>query len=193
MANSTCTSGQITCFIADQAQILANLANNLIPVEKLITGSAYVMGIVFAFKAIYSLKALGESRSAMSSNGSLKEPLVYIFVASIFIYFPTAVGVFLKSSFGDSNILQYAPIDSSNSTIDTLFGSGSSVGLPLTILIRSIGLVAFVRGWILIARSASQGSQPGGTGKGIMHVIGGILAINIVGTLEVINRSLFGS
>ena len=190
---STCTSGKVACWISDQAQVLTNIANNLLPVERLITGSAYLIGLAFAFKAIQSLKSFGEQKTMMSSGGSLKEPLTYILIAAILIYFPTAVGIFMKSTFGDSNVLQYAPIDSSNSTIDALFGSGSIVGRPLTIIIQTIGLVAFVRGWVLIARAAGQGSQPGSSGKGMMHVFGGILAINIVGTLEILNKTLYGT
>jgi intracellular multiplication protein IcmC len=83
-------------------------------------------------------------------------------------------------------------VNSSNETINSLFGSGSLVGAPLTMIIRVIGLIAFVRGWVLIARSASQGQPPGGTGKGLIHVFGGILAINIVGTLNMINTTLYG-
>jgi intracellular multiplication protein IcmC len=84
-------------------------------------------------------------------------------------------------------------VNSSNQALDTLFGSGSVVGRPLAIIIQVIGLIAFVRGWVLVARSASQGQPPGGTGKGLIHVFGGILAINIVGTINMINNTLYGT
>jgi len=193
MADTTCTGGTISCWIASQADILNNLANSLVPIQRLITGAAYLMGLAFVFKAIYSLKVYGEARTMMSNSASIKEPIVYLFVGAVFIYFPTAFSSFMQSTFGYENILQYAPVDSSNSTLDTLFGSGSVIGKPLTMLIQVIGLVAFVRGWVLVARSASQGQQPGGTGKGLVHVFGGILAINIVGTINMINNTLYGS
>jgi len=192
MADSTCTGGTVSCWIASQADILTNLANSLLPVERLITGGAYLMGCAFLFKAIYSLKVYGEARTMMSNNASIKEPLVYLMVGAIFIYFPTAFSTLMQSTFGYQNVLQYAPISSSNSALDTLFGSGSVVGEPLALLIQVIGLIAFVRGWVLIARSASQGQPPGGTGKGLVHVFGGILAINIVGTINMINNTLYG-
>lgn len=187
-----CTGGTAACWISSQVSILTNIANSLIPVERLITGGAYLIGCAFLFKAIYSLKVYGEARTMMSSNTSVKEPIVYLLVGAVFIYFPSALSAMLQSTFGYENILQYAPINSSNATLDTLFGSGSVVGKPLTIIIQVVGLIAFVRGWVLIARSASQGQPPGGTGKGLIHVFGGILAINIVGTLEMINNTLYG-
>lgn len=188
---STCTGGA-DCWLAEQANILNNLAASLDPVERLITGAAYLIGCAFIFKAIYSLRVYGESRSMMSQNTSLKEPLAYMMVGVILIYFPTALQIFMQTSFGYQNVLQYAPVNSSNATLD-MFGSGSSVGRPLSMIIQVIGVIAFVRGWVLIARSASQGQPPGGTGKGFMHVFGGILAMNIIGTLQMINNTLYGS
>jgi intracellular multiplication protein IcmC len=129
----------------------------------------------------------------MSSNTSLKEPLTYLMVGAILLYFPTALKIFMQTSFGYENVLQYAPVNSNNAMIDILFGSGSEVGQPLSIIIQVIGVIAFVRGWILIARSSSQGQQAGGTGKGLMHIFGGILAMNVIGTLEVINNTLYGT
>ncbi len=179
-------------WISNQVDILRNIAATLEPVELLITGLAYIMGLSFAFKGIYSLKVYGEARAMMASNASLKEPLTYLIVAAVFIYLPAAMRILLMTTFGDSNILEYAPLNSSNSTLDLLFGSNSAVGRPLALIIQVIGLIAFIRGWVLIARGAGQGGQPGTTGKGFMHVFGGILAINIVKTIEIINNTLYG-
>lgn len=188
---ASCSAGTITCWITNQADILRNIAETLAPVERMITGMAYVMGIAFAFKAIYSLKVYGEARTMMASNASLKEPLTYLLVAAVFIYLPVAMQVLLTTTFGESTILEYAPLNSPNSALG-IFGSDSAVGRPLSLIIQVIGLIAFVRGWVLIARGAGQGGQPGTTGKGLMHVFGGILAINIVKTLEIINNTLYG-
>lgn len=180
-------------WVNSQANILANIASTIPSIQRLLTGAAYLIGIAFAFKAIYSLKVYGEARTMMSSNSSIKEPVVYLIVGAIFIYLPTAFQIFMNTTFGYSNILEYAPVGSKNSTINSLFGAGSVVGRPLTLIIQTIGLVAFIRGWVLIARAASHGQPPGGTGKGLVHVFGGILAMNIVGTLQIINNTLYGT
>lgn len=193
MAGSTCTGGTFTCWVVNQADILTNLANSLGPVQQLITGGAYLIGSAFLFKAIYSLKVYGEARTMMSSSTSMKEPIAYMIVGAALLYFPSTLASLMQTSFGYQNVLQYAPVNSNNSTIDSLFGSGSVVGRPLAMLIQTIGLVAFIRGWVLIARSASQGQPPGGTGKGLVHVFGGILAMNIIGTITIINNTLYGA
>lgn len=179
-------------WLAGQVDILRNLAGSLLPVQELISASAYIMGIAFAFKAIYALKAYGEARTMMSSNTSMKEPLLYLVVAAIFIYFPTGLSIILTTTFGNGNIMAYQSVDSENQTLG-IFGSGSAAGPYLALLIQTVGGIAFIRGWVLIARSAAHGQQPGGTGKGIMHVFGGILAMNIVETLQIVNNTLYGA
>lgn len=188
-----CTGGTVACWITSQADILTNLANSLAPIQRLITGGAYLIGCAFIFKAIYGLKIYGEARTMQSSSTNAKEPIVYLIVGALLLYFPTGLHIVMQTTFGYQNVLQYAPVNSSNAALNTLFGNGSAVGKPLTMLIQVIGLVAFVRGWVLVARSASSGQPPGGTGKGLVHVFGGILAINIVGTLNMVNNTLYGS
>jgi intracellular multiplication protein IcmC len=189
---AACEGNPIVCSIARQVDIITNLAKTVAPLERLITASTYLLGIIFVFKGIHTLKVYGEGRTQMSGSTSIKEPLVYFLVGAALLYFPTTFDILMKTTFDYTNVLQYAPIDSPNQALNSLFGGSSSVGRPLTMLIQVIGLIAFVRGWILIARGASQGQPPGNTGKGLMHVFGGILAVNIVGTLNVLNKTLYG-
>ena len=167
---------------------MINIAKSLIPVQNLITGAAYVAGIAFALKALYSLKIYGEAKTMQSSSTSAKEPIFHLMVAGFLIYFPTGFEVMMNSTFGYSNVLAY----SDSSLTDSMFGGNSQLGNAVVIIFQTIGLYAFTRGWILIARAASQGQQPGGTGKGLMHVFGGVLAVNIVGTVELLKNTLFG-
>lgn len=192
MADPTCVGGTVQCWIISQASLLSNIGQSLVPVQRLLTGGAYLIGAAFLFKAIYSLKIYGEQRTMMSNSASVKEPLMYLIVGVMLIYFPSTFSTVMMSTFGYENVLQYAPINSPNQALNALFGAGSLVGKPLVMLIQVIGLIAFIRGWVLIARSASQGQPPGGTGKGFMHVFGGVLAVNIVGTLNMINNTLYG-
>ena len=188
MAN--CINDPITCWISSQVDVLANIASNMASVQRLISGAAYVMGIMFAIKALMTLKELGESRTMMSSKGNVKEPLIYFLVAGMLLFLPTGFKIMMMTTFGYSTILAYTPVNSNNSALNGLFGQNSAVGESLSIIIRTIGLIAFIRGWVLISRSASQGQSPGGMGKGMMHVLGGIVAMNIVGTLQIINNTL---
>ncbi len=65
----------------------------------------------------------------MSSNTSAKEPMIYIYslLPCLFIYLPH-FKIFMNSTFGYSSVLAYAPVDSQNPALDTLFGQNSAVG-----------------------------------------------------------------
>jgi len=172
--------------------VMTNLSSSLLSIEKLITGTAYLIGAVYIVKALHSLKVFGESRTMMSSSQSVKDPLIHLFVAAILIYFPTGFEIMMNSTFGYSTVLAYAPVDSGNPLLSAIFGEDNQFGYTLALVVQVVGVVAFVRGWVLIARSASQGQPPGGTGKGLMHVFGGVMAMNIIGTLEVLENTLYG-
>lgn len=172
-----------------ELDVLVNLADSLVQVEYLVTGAAYLMGIGFAMKAFFTLKMHGEQRSSMSGTGNMKEAVVYAMVAMALLYFPSAFEALMNTTFGYSSVLAY----SQNPYLTGILGTDSEVGNSITLLIQVIGLFAFVRGWIMIARGATQGGQSQGqTGKGLMHIFGGILAMNIVGTVEVLVNTLYG-
>ncbi len=175
-----------------QINIISNLAVSLLSVEKLVTGAAYMIGLSFVVRALYSLKVYGEARTMMSSQASIKEPMMYLLAAGMLVYLPTAMEIIMNTTFGYSTPLAYAPMDTQSPLVSGLFGENSQLGQSLAIIIQLIGVIAFVRGWMLIARAASHGQPPGGTGQGLMHVFGGVLAMNIIGTLEVINNTLYG-
>ena len=171
--------------------ILANIATSLVPIQKMLTGAAYLIGLAFAIKALMTLKTHGEQRSSMSGTGNIKEAGLYLFVASMLLYYPTAFQALMNSTFGYETVLSY---DSSNSPwLSSILGTDNASGGTVTLIIQIIGLIAFIRGWLLIARSSAQGQSPGSMGKGLMHVFGGIMGMNIVGTLQVFYNTLFGT
>ncbi len=173
--------------------IFQNLQPSLLQLENLITAVAYLMGVHFLIKGIGALKHAGEMRSHMSQQHSMKEPMYYLLVGSMLLYLPTALSVFLTTVFGSDDILQYSQLQSSNTILNSMFGAAGVFGQDMVIFVQIIGLIAFIRGWLLVAKGAQQGGhQQGGMGKGMMHIFGGIMAINIVQTLNVISNTLFG-
>ena len=175
----------------EQSNVLVNLAQSLIPVENMLTGAAYIIGIYFAIKALLVLKANTESRS--QAGGGFTEPLMYFFVSVMLIYLPSSFSMVMDTTFGYSNVLQYAPNDSQMPLISSVFGQNNPMGNALTIIIQVVGLISYIRGWIILAKAGGAGQQPGNVGKGFTHVIAGVFAMNIIGTLQVINNTLYGT
>lgn len=180
----------LIAWIQSQANFINNIANNVHSLVRLIAYAAYIMGVAFAFKALHSLKMYGESRSSMSGHANMKEPLTYIIAATVLVSTPTVIKIFMNMTFGYSNVLAYAPVNSSNSLLAGLFGGNSPIGSALATIIQVIGAFTFVKGWLIIARSAGQGQGRETLGKAFMHIFGGILAMNIVGTVQIINNTL---
>lgn len=52
----------------DLITILGNISQSLYPVQKLITGGAYILGVLFFLTAIGKLKKIGDHRAQSSSQ-----------------------------------------------------------------------------------------------------------------------------
>lgn len=57
-----------TTWFAGSVDVLHNLAQDLLSVEKTLTGGSYLMGLAFAMKAMFTLKSHGEQRSSMGAS-----------------------------------------------------------------------------------------------------------------------------
>jgi len=165
----------------DASQMLINLGSSVGPMYQLVTGGAYLIGILFAVKALYQLKVYGEMRTMMGGQTSLKEPLMYLFVAGVFIYLPTGFSMMMETTFGYDNPLAYDQWPSANGV------SLSAASIVILSIVQLIGVIAFVRGWVLLAKGGQQG---GGIGKGLVHIFGGVIAMNIVGAAVIISNTL---
>jgi intracellular multiplication protein IcmC len=167
----------------DLGQIFENLSATYPSIWKLLTAASYVLGFLFALKAVYVLKIYGQNMSMMSQTGSIKGPIFYFLVAGALIYLPTMFGTILNTTFGYSTPkpLEYA----AGGSVWTDQGLKAVLGI-----VQIVGLIAFIRGLIYIARAGDQGGQPGQMSRGLTHIIGGILAINIVGVKEVLWNTL---
>lgn len=160
--------------------MLLNLQQSLPGLFHLAVGGAYLIGITMVFKGLYDLKQYGESRTMMSGQRDIKAPLFELMVGTLCIYSPTAFSSVMMSTFGYSSVLSYNDMSTSS-------GQAISPSAEVVLqIIQVIGVFAFVRGWVLLARSASGAGQHGVFGKGLAHVFGGVFAINIVGTCNVI-------
>lgn len=170
----------------DIAQMLVNLEGSLNPVSQLVTGSAYLIGIILVFKAFYHLKVYGEARTMMSSQTSIKTPVTYMIVGAVFLWLPTAFYSILATGYGGgARILSYDEwVGASNLT-----RQGRVVMGAIFRLVQIIGLIAFIRGWMYISKGADKGAQAQ-TGKALTHIVGGILGMNIVWTANVLQATV---
>ena len=161
----------------DLITIIGNFSRSLFPVQKLITGGAYLLGILFCIQAISKFKQIGESRGG-GSQEKIMSPMVYLFFGAALLYIPTALNTLADTAFGTGNVLTYSHYNPSNIL--------SSMGL----FVRTAGLLWFVRGCVLVTQASEPGAQDGP--KGLVFILAGILAMNFDNTIAMLNTLLSG-
>lgn len=154
----------------DLVTIIGNISRSLIPMQSLITGVGYVVGILLVVTAVLKFRETAEG----GGHGShIFIPLVYFIGGAALIFLPSAVGTLSATVFGNGNILQYTPY----SPYD-IYGA-------MSVVIRTAGAIWFVRGCVLLVHSSEPGVQEGP--KGLTFLFAGILALNFEGTFAMVN------
>lgn len=151
-------------------------------ITRFIVACSYVLGFWFIYSAIQELKVYGQARTMMPLNSSFTGPLAKFLIGTVLMYLPSMVqvGVWTLWNYDvhSSQFIMYPDA--------THFHEAAIVAV---VIIRIIGYVSFVRGFVMLSRIAHQSNPPGMTGKAILHIIGGLLAINIMGTLKIMEAT----
>lgn len=176
------SSGASSGTAATLADIMMNLQSNIPWLRRLVVGFCYVFGLGLILKAVFMLKAFGQQKTMMASHSSVTKPMITLFIGAGLFYLPTVIDTSVASLFayGSSSVLDY-PVASDWSNLIN----------PLIDIVKLLGLITFVRGWIMLAKYGSEGGgQQGVGGKALMHMIGGVFAMNIVATIDIVKASL---
>lgn len=161
--------------------ILGHIAKSYPAIERFLVAFCYVVGIWFVIAGFNKLKRYTEMRGTMmGGQAHIGGPLLYIFIGILLFYFPSLVNVMVFTVWGTTSIVQY-PVTPPKWKYFTD---------PVIGLVRIVGYIAFIRGWILLVRLGQESHQPGTAGKALLHIFGGVLAINIVGTLNMLGATL---
>jgi intracellular multiplication protein IcmC len=160
--------------------MLANLAAQQPTLLKFVTGFSVLIGFLMAFRALYQLKEYGEMRTMMASNTDLRKPVMTFFIALVLIYWKEVLDAMMYATFRTSSPLEYEATGWIYDDVMSMAG----------MLIQLIGVIAFIRGWVLLTHIGQQGSQPGMLGKALTHIFGGLFAVNIFGTFKILKGTL---
>jgi intracellular multiplication protein IcmC len=161
--------------------MLSALQANLGSVVTLVKAVSYVIGFSMVISGLIDLKKIGQSQSHSGSESSLSGPLLRFALGIALIYYPFTMSGGLATLTGTSSITAY-PTGGS--------GAFEPAKQGALALIQVVGYVSFIRGFVVLSHSTKPGAQQGSVGKGIVYVISGLLAINIVQTMQIIGNSL---
>ncbi|MBS0290780.1 MAG: hypothetical protein JSS07_12195 [Proteobacteria bacterium] len=163
---------------------LTNLSNAFSSIEHLIVAITYVIGLSLIIRGVMMYRIFANQTFGSAQRGELAGPMVHLFIGALLLYLPSTLTTSLTTVFATPDIGQ------ASNLIGYTTLSGTEKWQKLTNVVVEymilIGLIAFIRGWVILSKMGHSGSQPGSIGKGLIHVIGGILLINIVDTVNIL-------
>jgi hypothetical protein len=162
----------------DLVSIFTNLSKSLAPIQELVSGFGYVLGIGLVFAAMGKFHKIGDARAQSHSQEKMFVPVTFLLMGVGLIFLPTALHMLANTAFGSGNILSYSSGDN-----DTLTAA-------IKILIQTTGVIWFVRGSVLLAHSSEPGVKEGS--KGLTFIVAGIFALNFDNTIQVIDHMMTG-
>lgn len=171
-------TGNVTSVSAQT--MLMNIAESVPNLMRMVTAIAYVMGMLLIVRGVVKLKHAGEGRTMMSHEHHLTGPIVQITVGALLLYLPTSVQVGMSTFWTDPNPYGYLQQeDQWSQFLNNVF-----------MIIQLIGTIAFIRGLVILSKMGQGGGHQQGMSKGLTHIIGGILCINIYQFIQVILLTL---
>lgn len=160
----------------DLVDILRNLRGSLAPIQMMLTGFAYVLGLALMLLALMKFRKIANAGHQSPSQEKVFVPITYMAIGVGLIFLPSSFSVLSNTFFGTANVLAYStPNDSTVLSIMTFF-------------IQTAGVLWFIRGSILLVHASEPGVQHGS--KGLTFILAGILAMNFEGTFEMLNSML---
>jgi intracellular multiplication protein IcmC len=179
-------------------QLLINLQGIVAPAAGLLLTVSYILGVLMILRGIIMMKTLAVPLTQMSRPGEMMGPIVYIVIGSILLWIAPSANVlsttFFQSTDYSLHSLAGVPTEAAMVLLSSadagIQSEWSDLISTLVLYIQLIGFIAFIRGWIIIAAAGQASAQPGQMSKGIIHVIGGILAINFIPLVQVVQNSL---
>ena len=188
----------------DIQTILTNLSKVLNPVMVTLMVFSFVSGIFFIMKALITLKSFTMPITQQTKPGELTGPMVHLIVGAVLIWIPTSTQIISNTLFGggqasifagstvnlgamgpaSATLMSFAPV--------AVESQWATMLNTIVLYMEFIGFIAFLRGWFILAHSG-QGGQQDGVSKGVIHIIGGILAINFLPLVNVVENTIMGT
>lgn len=171
--------------------VMSSINSNVGDISGFIISMYYVVGIGVALAGIMRLKKLGVRSAMMGGDGSVGGPIVQLLIGAALVYSPSLLASLNTTFWGDPSFQSALSWSAQESGSSGTASQIVAVITPLVGIIKLIGTIAFLRGWLVMSRISNGGSQqPGQISKGVVHIIGGVLAMNITKTMTVIMNTL---
>lgn len=163
------------------ATMLTNFATAVPNLMRMVTAGAYVMGMYFVMAGVMGMKHFGEMRTMMSQEHGVTGPLVEVFIGAAMLYLPSTIRTGLSTFWVSTE--PYAYLTGATDQYTTFINACYSI-------IQLIGVVAFIRGLMILQKVGSGKGQQDTLGKAIAHIGGGVLCINMYNTIQMLEATV---
>lgn len=168
----------------------------LTPAQAFVAALCFVTGIIIVMIGVRLALIVGEERAhGHHRRHGYYQALGYIIFGFLLIALDLTLSAWIASIYGSENttasaaseIMAYAP-----EMLSPVSGSpGEAILIALVRIAQFIGLLAVVRGLFLCIKSSDLPAQ-GLLGKGFVHMIAGVMAIDLPRTVGLFENLLFG-
>jgi intracellular multiplication protein IcmC len=165
----------------DAAAMLMHFTGTLPDFMRLVTASAYVLGMWTVTQGIMALKQYGEQRTQYSSHASLKAPLIQFTVGTCLLYLPSSVTIGLNTFWSDPT--PYAYLQEATDQWHMTIQGGFMV-------VQLIGVISFIKGLLVLNKLGGAGAQHDAFSRGLTHMIAGALCMNLYDFLGAVNSTV---
>lgn len=159
----------------DLTAMLINLSNSMQPVQKLLSGMGYLLGIILVIIGLGKLKNVLEKHHGGHQEG-VGAAIAFILGGALLLYLPSSVETLSNTFFGPYNVLSYSR-------------QPSPLYHALVVIIETTGLLWFIRGTSLMISASKPGDDKIGP-KGFAFLIAGILAMNFESTTSALTTTM---
>jgi hypothetical protein len=177
--------------------LMDNLVSNIVglpgsgassPFLILMSVAAITYGVFLIIRGLIKASKHGTDPNAYS----IPKILTSLIVGTILVTVGQSLNMILTTLFGTDSTTPASDVLNWNIVQELNAGTQFTTAIIAALtFFQMIGIIAFVRGWMIVKNAAENVGQATMV-QGFTHIIGGVLAINIYGFLEIIDKT-FGT
>lgn len=184
-----CTAGSVSAAGALDVMMQNFTSNITQPMTTLISAIAIAVGLTYIFKGLVASTKIGTDPRAAAPTTII----VNLVMGAVLISVGSSLKMMVMTLFGGNVVtmnefqgINWSQFDASTTTTET----ADKTVKAILMFIQVIGMIAFVRGWLVLKKAAEGGQAT--VAQGLTHLVGGAMAVNIASMLKVMDKT-FGT
>lgn len=151
------------------------ILSNFAEFARIVQDVSIVLGIGMVFAGLHKAKKHGEMRAGGQAGG-VASFIALLVCGSVLLSLPSILRAFLMGFWNTDSPLMY----SHDFSISDMMA-------PVIMFVRILGVIAFIRGVLLLSKHGEQ-HQQGHYSRALLHLLGGIMCVNVIASAELLQQ-----